>query len=89
MKSIEHSPLVTGVAPLALLYHVYSREPAKRAGLNPSQYAARLLKKASDAEIWRGIKATLDVHEESRAAATDGERVALALMRKVGARIAM
>ena len=94
-ESIEHSPLVKGVAPFALLHHLYSRAPAdlstpaKRAGLNPSQYAARLLKKASDAEIWRGIKATLDVHEESRAAATDSERVALALMRKVGARIAM
>jgi len=92
-ESIENSPLVKGVAPLALLHHLYSRAPAelntpaKRAGLNPSQYAARLLKTTSDAEIWRGVKATLELYEESRAPATDGERAALALMRKVGARV--
>jgi hypothetical protein len=88
-ESIDGSPLVRDVAPRVLLHHLYSRAsadlstPAKRASLSVTQYASWINKKATDAEIWRGIKGTLDVYAETHAREAEND-VAVALMRKIG-----
>ena len=92
-ESIERSPLVADLSPRVLLHHLYSRAPselhtpAKRASLNLKQYASWLLKRASDAEVWRVVKGTLDVFEEGHRDAARGD-VAFALMRASGERLA-
>jgi len=94
-EHVEASPLVRDACPRALLHHLYSRAPeelstpAKRASLNAAQYASWLLKKASDAEVWRGVKATLDVYEETAKPTDDGVAVVTLLMRAVGERMAV
>lgn len=88
-ESIDGSPLVRDVAPRVLLHHLYSRAsadlstPAKRASLSVTQYASWINKKATDAEIWRGIKGTLDVYAETHAREAEND-VVVALMRKIG-----
>ena len=88
-ESIDGSPLVRDVAPRVLLHHLYSRAsadlstPAKRASLSVTQYASWINKKATDAEIWRGIKGTLDVYAEAHAREAEND-VVVALMRKIG-----
>jgi len=80
--------LIRDVSRRALLHHLYSRAPAelttpaKRASLSQSQYASWLLKKASDAEVWRGVKGTLDVFTDVNNA--NASHVAVGLMRKIG-----
>ena len=87
-ENIEASPLVRDVSRRALLHHLYSRAPAdlttpaNRASLSQTQYASWLLKKASDAEVWRGVKGTLDVFTDVNSA--NASHVAVALMRKIG-----
>ena len=94
-EHVEASPLVRDACPRALLHHLYSRAPealstpAARASLNAAQYASWLLKKASDAEVWRGVKATLDVYDETAKPTDDGAAVATRLMRAVGERMAV
>lgn len=88
-ESIDGSPLVRDVAPRVLLHHLYSRAsadlstPAKRASLSVTQYASWINKKATDAEIWRGIKGTLDVYAETHAREAEND-VVVSLMRKIG-----
>jgi len=89
-ESIDGSPLVRDVAPRVLLHHLYSRAsadlhtPAKRASLSVTQYASWVNKKATDAEIWRGIKGTLDVYAEAHARQAENDVVVVSLMRKIG-----
>ena len=94
-ENIEASPLVRDVDPRALLHHLYSRAPAdalstpaERASLNAAQYASRLLNKMNDAEVWRGVKATLDVYDETAKTGRDGADAVATLMRAVGERLA-
>jgi len=92
IESISGSPLLRDLPRRALLHHLYSRAPkdlhtpAKRASLSATQYATWLTKKApTDAEIWRGVKGTIDVYEETHAADARSN-AAVALMRAVGSR---
>ena len=62
--------------------------PAERASLNAAQYASRLLNKMNDAEVWRGVKATLDVYDETAKTGRDGADAVVTLMRAVGERLA-
>ncbi len=94
-ENIEASPLVRDVDPRALLHHLYSRAPAdalstpaERASVNAAQYASRLLNKMNDAEVWRGVKATLDVYDETAKTGRDGADAVVTLMRAVGERLA-
>jgi len=90
-ESIDGSPLLREVPDRVLLHHLYSRAPqdlstpAKRASLNAAQYASWLTKKASDAEIWRGVRGTLDVYAETHADAKTNS--VLILMRRIGERM--
>ncbi len=42
----------------------------------------------NDAEVWRGVKATLDVYDETAKTGRDGADAVVTLMRAVGERLA-
>ena len=80
------------------LHACYARAPAAlqsphvRAGLTPARYCA-WLDSNSDAEVWRGVKATLDAYAlQQRGAAGGGElceeyHIMMAIGRELEARL--
>jgi hypothetical protein len=91
--AVAGSPLVAELPPSAVLHHLLSRAPPEvasphaRAGLTLQQYAT-WLERASEADVWRGVKAVLDAHEAAAGGAGAEAHPACVALAAVGARVA-
>jgi hypothetical protein len=91
--AVAGSPLVAELPPSAVLHHLLSRAPPEvasphaRAGLTLTQYAT-WLERASEADVWRGVKAVLDAHAAAAGAAAAEAHPACVALAAVGARVA-
>jgi uncharacterized membrane protein YgcG len=70
VEGVLASPLLEDLPPVAVLLHLYSHAPKElatpyqRAGLAPPQYSA-WLDKHTEAEVWTGVRGTLDAYAAS------------------------
>lgn len=71
--ALASSPLLQELPPSVALLQCYGRAPPDlasphaQAGLSPAKYSA-WLDSATEAEVWRGIKATLDAYAQKHKA---------------------
>ena len=91
LDEVASSALVEDIPAANVLLHLYSHAPKEmatpyeRAGLAPPQYSA-WLDKNSDAEVWAGVKGTLEAYESQCKTRGVTPHAAVDVMRLVGSR---
>ena len=91
LDEVMGSPLVNDIPAACVLLHLYSHAPKEmatpyeRAGLAPPQYSV-WLDKNSDAEVWAGVRGTLEAYESQCKTRGIKPHAAVDVMRLVGSR---